>query len=855
MKKKVIAIALYIALLMTSLVPVTALAVGDTEGGTEPPVCTCATKCAEGAVNSDCPVCGAEGAEFAQVCKGQVPQPEGDQGGSTPDGQGGEQGGNSPDGQGGEQGGNTSDGQGGEQGGSTPDGQGGEQGGNTPEVPVCTCTTKCAEGAGNPDCMVCGAEGADLSACAGKADESGDEELGGTPSPGPSPVCTCTAKCSEGNVNPDCQVCAADWNSCAFTVENGDPEPDNKPETVTVTDWSWVDEQGILAADGKLYLPSAVTAESLEGIKALLPQYIQVGEEKIALTWTYDEATQSFAAALPEGYDLAEGAKPLTVETVNMGADTLEELSVQYIDASGAENTATATLVTAGDTAWSDTTTGGWYVVEGDTSIDARVTVTGNVHLILTDGCKLSVNRGIEVTRGNSLTIYAQSGGTGELTATATGADDAGIGGGFNIDCGAVTLNGGKVTAIGESMGAGIGGNGLGGIGGDITINGGIVEATGGGSGDGIGGTGGNIVVNGGQITARTGGSGAGIGGSRGNITISGGTVEATGGNGGAGIGGTSGATQATVTIKGGNVTAIGKNNSDGIGGTVTIEGGSVTATATNGSSIDGSVTVRPQQNYCIAVLTGSRQENAAAVADSPFDKVTVITNLVSSAQYFSSHVEPASIAVTSISLDATDLQLKLNGTATLKATVSPAGASNPTLFWSSNAPDIVSVDQNGVVKALKAGTAVITASATDGSNVKAECTVTVTVPVSSVTMSRSSLRIYEGKSYSLSAAVSPADATNKSLYWSSSNPDIASVDQNGKVTGHKPGVCTVFAQAQDGSKVFAACTVRVLHWYPGATPITGDSSHLGLWIGVLAVSACAIAAGAFILVKKRKSK
>ena len=124
---------------------------------------------------------------------------------------------------------------------------------------------------------------------------------------------------------------------------------------------------------------------------------------------------------------------------------------------------------------------------------------------------------------------------------------------------------------------------------------------------------------------------------------------------------------------------------------------------------------------------------------------------------------------------------------------------------------------------------------------------------VSSVTMSRSSLRIYEGKSYSLSAAVSPADATNKSLYWSSSNPDIASVDQNGKVTGHKPGVCTVFAQAQDGSKVFAACTVRVLHWYPSATPITGDSSHLGLWIGVLAVSACAIGAAAFILIKKRK--
>lgn len=504
-----------------------------------------------------------------------------------------------------------------------------------------------------------------------------------------------------------------------------------------------------------------------------------------------------------------------------MGADTLEELSVKYIDASGAENTATATLVTADDTAWNGSTTGGWYVAEDSIEISDRVTVAGNVYLILTDGCKLNVNGGIEVTQGNSLTIYAQSGGTGELTATATGADDAGIGGN----------------------------------GGNITINGGIVEATGGGSGDGIGGAGGNIAVNGGQITARTGGNGAGIGGTGGNITISGGTVQATGKNGGAGIGGTSGAVATVIIIKGGNVTAIGEDNSDGIGGTVTIEGGSVTATATNGNSIDGSVTVRPQQNYCIAVLTGDSQNTAAAVAGSPFDKETVITNLVSSAQYFSSHVEPASMAVTSISLDATELQLKLNGTATLKATVSPAGASNPTLFWSSNAPDIVSVDQNGVVKALKAGTAVITASATDGSNVKAECTVTVTVPVSSVTMSRSSLRIYEGRSYSLSAAVSPADATNKSLYWSSSNPDIASVDQNGKVTGHKPGVCTVFAQAQDGSKVFASCTVRVLRWYPGATPITGDSSHLGLWIGVLAVSACAIGAAAFILIKKRKSK
>ena len=826
MKKKVIAVALYIALLMTSVFPATALAEGEAEGGPEAPDCICATKCSEGSVDPNCPVCSAEGADLS-ACKGPEPQPMNEQdGGDT----------TSPNGQG--------DGQGS---GSTPT--------PAPMVPVCACTVKCSEGTGNPDCPVCGAAGADLSACAGKAAGSSGDENDGTPAPAHSPVCTCTAKCAEGAVNNQCPVCAADWNNCAFTGETDKPEGDNKPETVTVTDWSWVDEQGILAADGKLYLPSAVTAESLEGIKASLPQYIQAGEEKIALTWTYDEATGIFTAALPEGYALAEGAKILTVETVDMGADTLENEPVNYIDEDKQiQNCSDYTLVTAGDTAWSDTT-GGWYVLNSDVAIGSRVKVTGNVHLILADGCKLTVNGGIEVAQDNSLTIYAQSGGTGELIASATDAENAGIGGRFNLSCGTVTLNGGMVKATGAGLGAGIGGSGFGGIGGDITVNGGIVEAIGGSSGDGIGGTGGNIAVNDGQVTARTGGSGAGIGGSRGNITISGGTVQATGKNGGAGIGGTSGAV-ATVTIKGGIVIATGESGGDGIGGTVTIEGGSVTATATNGNSIDGSVTVRPEQNYCIAVLTGYSQDNATAVEGSPFNEETVITDLVSNARYFSSHMESASTAVTSISLDETELKLKVGGTATLNATVNPADASNKELSWSSSDPNVASVDSaTGVITALKAGTATITAAATDGSNVKAECTVTVDVPVSSVTMSRTSLRIYEGRDYTLSATVMPDNAADKGIVWSSSDPSVASVDQDGRVTAHKRGACIIYAQAQDGSGVYGYCTVQVLRWYPGATPITGDSSNLGLWIGVLAVSAVAIGAAAFILVKKRKKK
>ena len=136
MKKKVIAIALYIALLMTSLIPVTALAVGDTEGGAEPPVCTCTTKCSEGAVDSTCPVCSAEGADLS-ACKGREPRQDGDESGNPPDDQGGDQGGKTPD----NQGGNPPEGQGGNppegQDGNPPDDQSGnppdDQGGNPPE--------------------------------------------------------------------------------------------------------------------------------------------------------------------------------------------------------------------------------------------------------------------------------------------------------------------------------------------------------------------------------------------------------------------------------------------------------------------------------------------------------------------------------------------------------------------------------------------------------------------------------------------------------------------------------------------------------------------------------------------------
>ena len=187
--------------------------------------------------------------------------------------------------------------------------------------------------------------------------------------------------------------------------------------------------------------------------------------------------------------------------------------------------TATATDVTERDTSWGENDNQEhWYVVNGDITISSRISVTGDVHLILADGCKLTANGGIEVS--GSLIIYGQSTDNtsmGKLAATG----DAGKAG---ISGGTITIHGGIVTATGGNGGAGISGAG-------VTIHGGTVTATGGNGRAGISGAGAAAVVtiHGGIVTATGGTGGAGISGA-GAVTIHGGTVTATGGNDKAGI-------------------------------------------------------------------------------------------------------------------------------------------------------------------------------------------------------------------------------------------------------------------------------------------------------------------------------
>ena len=162
------------------------------------------------------------------------------------------------------------------------------------------------------------------------------------------------------------------------------------------------------------------------------------------------------------------------------------------------------------------------YVVAGDVTTSSRITVEGTVEsptrLVLCDGATLTAAQGVEVAVSgaatHALVICGQSEGTGALEATSE--DAAGIGGSNGGAGGMVTINGGVVAATGGWGAAGIGG-GESGAGGTVTINGGTVTATGGalaaGIGGGSGGAGGTVTINGGVVTAQGGARAAGIGG------------------------------------------------------------------------------------------------------------------------------------------------------------------------------------------------------------------------------------------------------------------------------------------------------------------------------------------------------
>ena len=170
---------------------------------------------------------------------------------------------------------------------------------------------------------------------------------------------------------------------------------------------------------------------------------------------------------------------------------------------------------------------------------------------------------------------------------------------------------------------------------------------------------------------------------------------------------------------------------------------------------------------------------------------------------------EPAIVAVTSVTLDSTSITLVEGDSQTLTATVSPSNAENQKVLLSSSNSSVASVKE-GVVTALKVGNATITAKTDDGGKT-ATCKVIVEtkdIPVTGVTLDKTTYEMTEGDEFTLTATVNPENATNKNISWSSSNTSVATVN-NGTIKALKAGTATITVKTDDGGKT-ATCEVTV---------------------------------------------
>ena len=201
---------------------------------------------------------------------------------------------------------------------------------------------------------------------------------------------------------------------------------------------------------------------------------------------------------------------------------------------------------------------------------------------------------------------------------------------------------------------------------------------------------------------------------------------------------------------------------------------------------------VNPYNNNASVTLTAGTTRNFAAY------EYLVLTN-----------TNAPVVAVTGVSVNPTTVTVGLGTTQQLNATIAPANATNQNVTWTSSNTAVATVNASGLVMAVSAGIATITVKTVDGNKTATSAITVAAIPVSSVAVSPTSTSLYAGNTQQLSATISPANATNKNVTWSSSNNAIATVNSIGLVTAVAAGTATITATTQDGNKT-ASATITV---------------------------------------------
>ncbi|MDO4548568.1 MAG: leucine-rich repeat protein [Clostridia bacterium] len=180
-------------------------------------------------------------------------------------------------------------------------------------------------------------------------------------------------------------------------------------------------------------------------------------------------------------------------------------------------------------------------------------------------------------------------------------------------------------------------------------------------------------------------------------------------------------------------------------------------------------------------------------------------------------------VPVESIALSAEECAVEPEKTVQLVATLTPSNTGEVDIKWTSSRENVATVDENGLVTGIQYGTATITATAANGS--EATCLVTVKdadILVTGIELNFSTLELAQQYAGLITARITPDNATNRNIIWTSSDETVVIADERGRLAALKDGTAVITATAADGSGVSANCTVKVTGGYI-VGDVTGD--------------------------------
>lgn len=188
---------------------------------------------------------------------------------------------------------------------------------------------------------------------------------------------------------------------------------------------------------------------------------------------------------------------------------------------------------------------------------------------------------------------------------------------------------------------------------------------------------------------------------------------------------------------------------------------------------------------------------------------------------------------ITSISFSQKEMTLKTGETSeAIIASIVPGDAKYRTLTWTTSDETVATVDSQGHVTAVKAGTVNISAEPDDPFAEKTKapiCKVTVLQPVEALAFEQTEYRVARGKTINPTVLFSPEDASAHKLLWTSTDRSIVAVNDNGLVRGVSAGTAEIIVEATDGTGVKSRCTITV---YEAVTSIKLSKSKLAITKG-----------------------